>query len=55
MQYKITRIDIRTEKEDNYGTWGEDDMKAIVRGYKFNGLFWERKNGKYIFIVEEVA
>lgn len=55
MEYKITKIDIKTEKEQNYGTWGEDDMKAIVKGYKFNGLFWERKGSNYIYIVEAIG
>lgn len=49
---RVTRIEIATEIESNYGFCTEEDIKLITRGYVFNGLFYERKNGKYIFIVE---
>ena len=52
--YKVTRIEIANEKETDYGTCSEYDVKLITKGYTYNGFFYERKNGKYIFIVEEV-
>ena len=53
MTYKVMRIEIKTEAETNYGGgYTMEDVKAICRGYKDNGLFWERANGKYIFMVE---
>ena len=36
-----------------YGTWSEEEMKTITKGYKWNGMFYERKNSKAIIIVEE--
>jgi len=51
--YKITKIDTKTDKEANYGGGHtEQDVKEITRGYTFNGLFYERKGSRYIFIVE---
>ena len=51
--YKITKINVETEEEIIYGCgYTEEDVKDIVKGYKFNGLFYERANGKYIFIVD---
>jgi hypothetical protein len=51
--YTITKIDTKTDKEANYGGGHtEQDVKAITRGYTFNGLFYERKGSRYIFIVE---
>lgn len=52
--YKVEKIEIATEKVSNCGTMCEEDMKLCVKGYTFNGLFYERKNGKYIFIVTEI-
>ena len=51
--FKVTKINIETEKEYNYGSYTKEDVKLITRGYKFNGLFYERKNSKFIFIVQE--
>jgi len=49
----IKKINIETEQETNYGSgYSEADIKEITKGYTFNGLFYERKNSKYIFIVE---
>ena len=52
MKYDVTKIDIRTEKEFRYGLMSEEDMKLVVKGYSFNGMFYERKNSKYMIIVE---
>lgn len=52
--YRITKMDSKTEKETNYGGgYTEEDVKAITKGYKFNGLFYDRKGSNYIYIVEE--
>ena len=52
-RYKVEKC---TENETvDYGTWEEEDVKLIVRGYRFNGLFYERKNSKAIFIVMKVS
>lgn len=52
--YIVTKIDSTTEKETKYGGgWTEEDVKAITKGYTFNGLFYDRKGSKYFFDVEE--
>ena len=54
--YEIIKIEVETEKETNYGKgYTDEDVKSITKGYKFNGLFYTRENGKYIYIVNEVA
>lgn len=51
--YKVTKINIKTNEESNYGGgYTEEDVKLITKGYTYNGLFYERKNSNYIFIVE---
>ena len=54
--YSIKKIEIATEKEINYGSGytEEEEVKQITKGYTNNGLFYERKNGKHIIIVEEI-
>ena len=53
-KYKVTKVDIMTEIESNYGTYFGVDVKLIIRGYHYNGLFFEKKNSNSIYIVEEV-
>lgn len=53
-KYSITKIDTTTEKETNYGSgYTQEEVNGITRGYVYNGLFYERKNSRYIFIVSE--
>lgn len=52
--YKVEKLDTKSEKEWNLGTYNEKDAKLITRGYTFNGLFYTRKNSRYIYTVEEV-
>lgn len=52
--YNIVKINCMTEEEQNMGTgYTAEDVKAITKGYKFNGLFYTRTNSKWMFIVEE--
>ena len=54
--YKVTRVEIATEEETNYGGgYTMEDVRDITAGYKPNKDFgyYERKNGKYIFFVDE--
>lgn len=48
---KIIKID-GNGKEYNYGHC-EDINEVIPEGYNFNGLFYERKDTKTIYIVED--
>lgn len=51
--YKVEKVNIETEEAFDYGTM-VDYRDAVPMNYTFNGLFWERKNSKYIYIVTEV-
>lgn len=51
-RYKVEKVD--ENKTIDYGVYDEGDVKLITRGYKFNGLFYERKNSNSIYIVTEV-
>lgn len=56
MYYKVTKVEISTGKEINYGGgYTTEDVRDITAGYKLNEEFgyYERKNGKYMFFVEE--
>lgn len=53
MTYRVIKIDSNTEQEFNLGGgYTEADVKAVVKGYTFNGLFWDRKGSKWMYIVE---
>ena len=48
----VTKINIKTGEETNYGSgYTEADVKDIVRGYHFNGLFYEKANSNTMYIV----
>ena len=51
--YKVEKVNIETEETLDYGTM-IDYREVIPKNYTFNGLFWERKNSKYIYIAEVV-
>lgn len=51
--YEVIKINSKTGQEINYGFYGMEDVKLITRGYKNNGLFYERKNSKWFFCVTE--
>ena len=44
--YEATKFDTKTNKTTEYGEMIGADVKLLVKGYKYNGLFWERKKGK---------
>ena len=53
-KYKVTKLDSRSgEKTECGGGYTEEDVKAITKGYKFNGLFYDRKGSHIIYTVEE--
>lgn len=54
MVYKVMKCDTTTESWIDYGTVTEEDLKLIVRGYHFNGLFYEKKNSNTIYTAEEI-
>ena len=53
MMYKVMKCDITTEKWYDYGIYTEEEAKQIVRGYHYNGLFFEKKNSNTIYTVEK--
>lgn len=50
--YSITKVD-SNGKETNFGKGYTDVYEVIPKSYKFNGLFYESKNSKIIYIVTE--
>lgn len=52
--YTVTKIDSQTGKETNFGNCCLEDVKAITKGYTFNGLFYTRAKSKYMYIVTEI-
>lgn len=54
--YSIVKVNSENGKETNYGGgYTEKDVKQITKGYTFNGLFYTRKNSKYMYIATEVV
>lgn len=51
--YKVEKVNVETEQTFDYGIMA-DYRDVIPMNYSNNGLFWERKNSKYIYIVTEV-
>lgn len=52
--YTIIKVDSKTEKEQNLGGgYTEQDVRNITKGYKFNGLFYDRDGSRYFYIVNE--
>ena len=53
--FNIRKINFVTEETINYGIHPEYDLPHILRGYKFNGLFYDRKNSNWFFVVDLFA
>lgn len=54
VRYKVEKGDIKTDKVTNMGIYNESDMNSIIKGYHFNGMFYEKKNSNTIYIVTKV-
>lgn len=52
--FKVEKVNVITEETFDYGTCCEEDVKLIVKGYHFNGLFYEKKNSNTIYVVTEI-
>ena len=53
MTYRVIKVDVKTGKETNCGGgYTMEDVKAITIGYTFNGFYYDRKGGRYFYIVE---
>lgn len=52
--FSVKKCDIRTGVWIDCGTYNEADIKLIVRGYHFNGLFYEKSNSYTIYDVEKI-
>lgn len=55
VKYKIEKGNIKTDTWFDLGIYNESDMKSIIRGYKFNGLFYEKKNSNTIYTVTKTS
>ena len=50
---RVLKVDVLRDRITDYGgVYDEDDVKLITNGYRFNGLFYTRKNSHFIFIVK---
>lgn len=54
VRYKVEKGDIKIDKVTNVGIYNESDMKSIIKGYHFNGMFYEKKNSDTIYVVTKV-
>lgn len=53
-KYRVIKVDSITEEEKNYGGgYTKEDVDQIVKGYVFNGIFYDRKGSRYFYMVEE--
>lgn len=55
MKYRIEKANIKDGKWTDLGTYDEQDKNIIIRGYRFNGMFYEKKNSNTIYTVTEEA
>ena len=51
---RVKKLHILTNKESDCGRYSDNDIKVMTKGYKWNGLFYERKGSNWIYIVEEI-
>lgn len=52
--YTVNKYNAKLDKWENLGSgYTADDVRAITKGYKFNGLFYERKGTMNMFEVTE--
>lgn len=51
---KIREINLKNNKEYDFGYMNEKELRILTKGYTYNELgYYERKNGKYRYIVED--
>lgn len=52
MRYRIEKYNPRLNNWESFGGgYSEEEVKEITKGYKDNGLFYERQGSRVIFIV----
>lgn len=53
-RYKISKYNPKKDSWEDYGGgYTAEDVKVITKGFRNNGLFYERKGSKIIFEVAE--
>lgn len=56
-RFKVTKVNIITKKELDFGTYSKNDLRVVLRGYKESkdwfGMY-ERKNSNWVYFVEQV-
>lgn len=54
-KYRIRKYNTNEHEKcyDLGGGYTEEDVKLIIKGYKFNGFFYEKKNSNIIYVIEE--
>ena len=52
--YRIAKYNPNTDKWEDYGRgYSAEDVKAVTKGYKNEGLFYSRKGSKVLYEVRE--
>lgn len=52
-KYSVTKMSIDGAEINYGGGYSEEDVKSITRGYKFNGVFYDRKGSRWFYVVSE--
>ena len=50
-RYRMEKLTSKGSSE--YGNLMGSDVKSILKGYKFNGLFWQKNGSTAIYTVEK--
>lgn len=50
--YKVTKMN--NSGNSDFGNLSGADTRDVLKGYHFNGLFWEKNNNKTIYEVRRV-
>ena len=51
--YYVTRTMSNGETRD-YGRLPGSDVKPMIKGYKFNGFFWDKEGAKNFYTLQEL-
>lgn len=56
MHYQIIKVNSHTAEEIDFGLRSDfGDVLRITRGYRYNGIFFTRKNCKWFYIVLTIS
>ena len=50
--YDVVKMGQRASSNANYGSLPGSDVKQMLQGYKYNGLFWEKPRSTVIYDIK---